>query len=1057
MYFCNTGHFRSGTFKPQLRSLSGDHLADIVLPPGVPSVTLEVLQHASRLIRPNKRSFAKAISIFNRTEPNDDSFRSECRLEIRIFWRNSRNLNDAHIDKQTHLLELCAPQGQNEAQEAWSPRDFYESLHVPDRTCNEAESINIDQLKCQLYPFQKRAVTWLLGREGVDIEGKEIQRRHEYQSSSDLANGFFTTKDADRRDCFISKALGIVTTAHEVLVEVGSRIQGGILAEEMGLGKTVEMIALICLHRRSLSVQHMGARSSLRGSSATLIITPPSILQQWMNEIQALAPNLKTMIYEGIKPEYLKMNDGDVVDRLLQHDIVLTTYHTLAAEIHYSDAPPDRSLRHEKKYERRRSPLVQIDWWRVVLDECQMIESGVSNAAKVAQLIPRQNAWAVSGTPLKKDAKDLLGLLIFLRCTPYCSYSASTWQQFVSKHRKTFRNIFAVLALRHTKEHVKMEIQLPAQKRVVLTVPFTQIEEQHYLNLYQQMCEDCGLDMEGHPITDAWDPEAVMEKMRVWLARLRQTCLHPEVGERNRRALGHNDGPLRTVGEVLEVMMEQNETATRLEERSLLLSQVRRGQILEHAKKSQEALQIWLLALAQSKAIVDDCRIQSSFGSENPKPAKSTSKLNEDQGSDVTAAHIGVLRLRLRSALEVLHTCTFFVANAYFQLKTNETITNLDSEQFRNLERVEEEYYENAKVLRKEMLTETYNKAEGLMSTIKSKAQTQYYVEIPNINSIDTLGGIESRNTLAKLEDLSDIMNKQAEQLDEWREKIIQLLLSPLVDQDDSDLHGNEYEDSTLQQDKIYVYVEALRALVADRHDALTGQSNTLIARDLNFALEQSREGSGHAPELFRQLLISRNNVKPRPQHGSLRGALTELRALKTNLQGLEGNANMRIASEIAIVNLALQNLHNDASKQAKVVAGLEKELDLFRDTMNARLEYYRQLQTISDAVAPYEEDLDEAALTNTLAEMKENETKVQSRIATLKSRARYLIHLRAESTSDDQPRLCIICQQSFEVGALTSCGHTYCKECFRLWFNAHRNCPTCKKPLTRNDLYSIT
>ena len=88
--------------------------------------------------------------------------------------------------------------------------------------------------------------------------------------------------------------------------------------------------------------------------------------------------------------------------------------------------------------------------------------------------------------------------------------------------------------------------------------------------MFGQMAEDCGLNLDGTPRTDDWNPDspATIEKMRNWLIRLRQTCLHPEVGARNRRALG-GKGPLRTVGEVLEVMIEQNNTAAWSEERTV--------------------------------------------------------------------------------------------------------------------------------------------------------------------------------------------------------------------------------------------------------------------------------------------------------------------------------------------------------------------------------------------------------------------------------------------------------------------------------------------------------
>ena len=176
----------------------------------------------------------------------------------------------------------------------------------------------------------------------------------------------------------------------------------------------------------------------------------------------------------------------------------------------------------------------------------------------------------VSGTPVKKDAKDLYGLIDFLQYRPYCDVPTHVWERLVRQHKNIFKRIFRTIALRHTKHQIGDDLQLPLQRRVVITVPFTQIEEQHYATMFGQMAEDCGLNVDGTPRTDDWDPDlpATIERMRNWLIRLRQTCLHPEVGARNRRALG-GKGPLRTVSEVLEVMIEQNDVATRLEERTV--------------------------------------------------------------------------------------------------------------------------------------------------------------------------------------------------------------------------------------------------------------------------------------------------------------------------------------------------------------------------------------------------------------------------------------------------------------------------------------------------------
>ena len=147
--------------------------------------------------------------------------------------------------------------------------------------------------------------------------------------------------------------------------------------------------------------------------SATLIITPPAILQQWRTELQGLAPSLSVFVYEGLRVEAGKSDHEALIVRCMQHDVVLTTYNILAREIHYTETS-DRSLRHEKRYEKRISPLIQIYWWRVVLDEAQMVESGVSNAAKVAKLVPRDIAWYVhfrAGLPQfipQHESQDIL-------------------------------------------------------------------------------------------------------------------------------------------------------------------------------------------------------------------------------------------------------------------------------------------------------------------------------------------------------------------------------------------------------------------------------------------------------------------------------------------------------------------------------------------------------------------------------------------------------------------------------------------------------------------------
>ena len=1035
-------------------ALDGHPLIDAILPPSADSRALEILKAFTKISNSKGSSNAKTFAFINIIFDSKSSSRVyELQLCAKILLHDSRNLVD-DLPGCKNLLDLYFPQKFQTKPHTWSPRDFYDSAFTPDRLDDSSDCIETDQFTFQLYPFQRRAVRWLLRREGCSVEKFNTVAAQPKPLVDSFCHGFIRAIDADGKDCYVSHFLGIATTDPKLARAVDSNLRGGILAEEMGLGKTVEMIALICLHQnRKSTIDKVESWTPLRHTHATLIITPLSILRQWEDELQRHSPTLKVMVYAGFHHEADKNSQKTIIENFTSHDVVLTTYALLAREIHYAPAP-NRDLRHGKKYERRLSPINQLVWWRVVLDEAQMIESGVNNAAKVAQLIPRQNSWALSGTPVRRNAKDLLGLLTFLRYQPY-NQSSKLWDFLVAYRQDIFKQIFGTIALRHTKEQIKDDIQLPPQKRVVITISFTQIEEQHYSTMYQQMCDDCGLDADGCPVDESWDPNCstTVEKMRTWLTRLRQTCLHPEVGSHNRRALGNSRGPLRTVKEVLEVMMEQNEVARRTEERALLLSQIRRGQILEHASQSREALGVLLGTLKDSKIVVEDCRLSlksqlNEFGGDETQ---------EIETGSFTASRIGVLRQRLRLALEVEHMCTFFVANAYYQIKSDVVMTTPDSATFQHLEKIEEDTYERAKELRKEILAENHRKAEALMSTINENVKTQSFVVIPRINSKNEPTGIESRNLITKSNMLLGLLEDQTSILDEWREKLINLLLVPLVDKENANLNGDEYEASAKQQDEVYVYMDALRAIVADRYEALTGQNNILVDHEMKQALDQANKGEGHSPELLKSLLFTRTKLKATDKVDSLRGIVTELRDLKTVLRSQVERGNTRATAEVSLVNLILQKLNAVSVEQTLALTSISRELELFKNTMNSRLEYYRQLQQISDSVAPYEVNFSNEALRTTLKTMQENEEKIQIRICTISSRGRYLLHLQDDAALSSSQRMCIICQQPFEVGVLTSCGHSYCVECLRLWWGTHKNCPTCKKHLSRRDFHQIT
>ena len=64
------------------------------------------------------------------------------------------------------------------------------------------------------------------------------------------------------------------------------------------------------------------------------------------------------------------------------------------------------------------TPLTRLCWWRVCLDEAQMVETSTAKAAEMAGKLAARHRWCITGTPLSRGLEDLYGLMYFLRAAP---------------------------------------------------------------------------------------------------------------------------------------------------------------------------------------------------------------------------------------------------------------------------------------------------------------------------------------------------------------------------------------------------------------------------------------------------------------------------------------------------------------------------------------------------------------------------------------------------------------------------------------------------------------
>ncbi|GMF13366.1 unnamed protein product [Phytophthora lilii] len=110
-----------------------------------------------------------------------------------------------------------------------------------------------------------------------------------------------------------------------------SGYKGGILADEMGMGKTIQAISLMLENVREKNPS-TGKASKGRSSSSvrggTLVICPLVAVMQWKSEIERFVEPGHLSVYIHHGPKRL-----EAVDKIASYDIVLTTYSIIESEI----------------------------------------------------------------------------------------------------------------------------------------------------------------------------------------------------------------------------------------------------------------------------------------------------------------------------------------------------------------------------------------------------------------------------------------------------------------------------------------------------------------------------------------------------------------------------------------------------------------------------------------------------------------------------------------------------------------------------------------------------
>ncbi|KAH6613604.1 SNF2 family N-terminal domain-containing protein [Chaetomium sp. MPI-SDFR-AT-0129] len=388
----------------------------------------------------------------------------DCALDVR--YCNPHRLLSLDINDCPMTSELNLPGSELDSTLFQSIPGESDVLDVLDAHRDLPESPQPALIRSLLGKHQKQALTFLLQREaGWDFDPRSADF-WDFQQTSQTA--FFVNR---------------ISQIHQT--DEPPEFCGGIVADPMGLGKTLTMIALIAAEKQS--------SSSARRPS--LILVPPPLLDTWEEQ-------LKEHVTEGgltCRRHYGK-DRLTKADEVTLYDIVISTYETARADWVGGRKTASAEWGDEQQTARARadwddrqrtagSLLFSTRWRRIILDEAHVIRNTKSQISHAVCALEAAARWAVTGTPIQNKIGDLAALLKFIRAYPY--HDAKRFETDIGQIWKTGNIDEAVNKLRKLSgglilRRPKTAIELPARTDLKFPIEFHAPERELYEQVKHQ-------------------------------------------------------------------------------------------------------------------------------------------------------------------------------------------------------------------------------------------------------------------------------------------------------------------------------------------------------------------------------------------------------------------------------------------------------------------------------------------------------------------------------------------------------------------------------------------
>jgi len=259
-----------------------------------------------------------------------------------------------------------------------------------------------------------------------------------------------------------------------------------IIADEQGLGKTIESSGILRLHAEKLL--------------PAAIVVPSTVKLQWMFEIHRICNTAsKKMLIQVIQSGKEFAMPG--------FDIYIVTYDMLKKDDLFTKFLPEGTIK------------------TLIIDECQRIKNHLSDRAKAVQKLGKKTPHiiAMSGTPIKNNAGEYFTVLNLVKPTMfphyqkfidnYCDAYSNGWGQKVGglKDADRFHEDTKDIIIRRTKAEVLKD--LPSIDRKFHHVELDRKLNKAYAAALQEL-DDLMYSDEGSSFAGGAAKIAIMQKLR---------------------------------------------------------------------------------------------------------------------------------------------------------------------------------------------------------------------------------------------------------------------------------------------------------------------------------------------------------------------------------------------------------------------------------------------------------------------------------------------------------------------------------------------------------------